>query len=141
MPYSEELHCLTDGDPRIRFAGPYAQTELPAILNEIDVLLIPALWPETFSIVTREAVLAGLPVLASRMGGIPDAIEHNVNGILLPPGDVRAWAEAMGRVAQNGNLVAALQRAQLQRGPLKSMEQHAAEIKEMYAEALAASRV
>lgn len=139
MLYSKELHGLTNGDPRIQFAGPYTQSELPAILNQIDVLLIPARWHETFSIVTREAVLASLPVLASRMGGIPDAIEHGVNGILLPPGDTGAWVRAMRRVARDRHLVASLQRAQLGR-KLKSMEQHVAELRQIYAELVSAPR-
>ncbi|MDY6878312.1 MAG: glycosyltransferase family 4 protein [Chloroflexota bacterium] len=133
MPFTEMLHELADGDPRVHFAGPYTPPELPSILNQIDVLLIPSRWHETFSIVTREAVLARLPVIASRMGGIPDAIDDGVNGILLPPDDMEAWVAAMQRAVGDRELVAALHRAQLIR-KVKSMDEHAVELIQLYAQ-------
>ena len=105
--------------------------KLPGILNQLDVLLIPSVWHETFSFVTREAVLAGLPVIASRMGGIPAAIDDGVNGLLLPPEDVDAWVGAMQRVVEDRELVAAFHRAQLSRH-VKPMDQHAAELVQLY---------
>jgi glycosyltransferase involved in cell wall biosynthesis len=132
-PFTRVVHELADDDPRIRFAGPYTQPELPDILNHLDVLLIPSMWHETFSIVTREAVLAGLPVIASRMGGIPDAIEDGVNGLLLPPGDMNAWVATMRRVVEDRELVGALHRAQLTRR-IKSMDEHGAELIQLYAQ-------
>ncbi len=131
MPFTRTLHKLADGDPRIHFAGPYTTPELPGILNQVDVLLIPSRWHETFSIVTREAVLAGLPVIASRMGGIPDAIDDGVNGILLPPDDMEAWMATMQRVIEDRDFVAALHRAQLAR-QVKSMDAHATELVRLY---------
>ncbi len=133
MPFTKTLHKLADGDPRIHFAGPYTPPELPAILNQMDVLLIPSRWHETFSIVTREAVLAGLPVIASRMGGIPDAIDDGVNGILLPPDDMDAWLTAMQRAINDRDFVAALHCAQLTR-QIKTMDEHAAELVRLYAQ-------
>ena len=129
--FTRLLHNLADGDRHVHFAGPYTKPELPGILNQLDVLLIPAVWHETFSFVTREAVLAGLPVIASRMGGIPAAIEDGVNGLLLPPADVDAWVRAMQRVVEDRELVAAFHRAQLSR-QVKPMDQHAAELVQLY---------
>ncbi|MCK4473073.1 MAG: glycosyltransferase, partial [Anaerolineae bacterium] len=131
MPFTEMLHKLADGDSRIRFAGSYTPLELPGILNQMGVLLIPSRWHETFSIVTREAILAGLPVIASRMGGIPEAIDDGVNGLLLPPDDMEAWLTAMQRVVEDRELVTALHRAQLTR-KVKSMGEHAAELVQLY---------
>ena len=131
MPFTEMLHKLADGDSRIRFAGSYTPLELPGILNQMDVLLIPSRWHETFSIVTREAILAGLPVIASRMGGIPDAIDDGVNGLLVPPDDMEAWVAAMRRVVEDRELVTALHRAQLT-CKVKSMDVHAAELVQLY---------
>jgi len=132
-PFARSLHSLAGDDPRIHFAGPYAKPDLPGILNQLDVLLIPSIWHETFSFVTREAVLAGLPVVASRMGGIPAAIDDGVNGLLLPRDDVEAWVAAMRRVAQDRELVAAFHRAQLSR-TIKPMDEHAAELIQLYAQ-------
>lgn len=130
-PFARMLHGLADDDPRIRFAGPYTKSGLPGILNQLDVLLIPSMWHETFSFVTREAVLAGLPVIASRMGGIPEAIDDGVNGLLLSAGDIEAWGAAMRRVVSDRGLVTAFHRAQLSR-QVKSMDEHAAELVHLY---------
>jgi glycosyltransferase involved in cell wall biosynthesis len=100
------------------------------------VLLIPSIWHETFSLVTREAVLAGLPVVASRMGSIPEIIEDEVNGLLLPPGDLDAWARALRRMVSSPDLIAAFHRAQLgRRSRIKSMDEHVAEMIHLYAQA------
>lgn len=131
VPYTRLLHELADGDARIHFAGAYEPAELPALLNRLDVLLIPSICHETFSFTTREAVLAGLPVIASRMGGIPEAIEDGVNGLLLPPGNLEAWVAAMRRVVQDRELVARFHRAQLTR-KVKAMDEHAAELIQVY---------
>ena len=131
--YTKELHALGDSDPRIHFAGAYTPPELPAILNRLDVLLIPSLSYESFSFVTREAVLAGLPVIASRMGGIPEAIEDGVNGLLLRPGDIDTWVAAMHRMVEDRELVAACHRAQSAR-KVKSMAEHAVELQQLYIE-------
>jgi glycosyltransferase involved in cell wall biosynthesis len=130
-PFAKALHGLADHNPQIHFAGSYDKSELPNILNQLDVLLIPSLWHETFSFVTREAVLAGLPIVASRMGGIPEAIDDGVNGLLLPPGDVGAWVTAMRRLVKEPTLIAAFHRAQLTR-QVKSMREHAAELNQLY---------
>jgi glycosyltransferase involved in cell wall biosynthesis len=49
-----------------------------------------------------EAMAAGLPVIASRVGGIPALVDHDVNGLLVPPGDAAALAAAISRVLTPG---------------------------------------
>lgn len=131
--FTRRLHNMARDSLVIHFAGPYSQPELPNILNEIDVLLIPSRVHESFSIVTREAMLAGLPVIASNVGGIPDAIQNEVNGILLPPGDMDAWQNALRRIATDPELIAELHKAQLQMAiHIKSINDHATEIGQIY---------
>lgn len=50
---------------------------------------------EGFGIVFSEAALAGVPAVATRAGGIPDAIQHGITGLLVPPGDSNALADAL----------------------------------------------
>jgi glycosyltransferase involved in cell wall biosynthesis len=61
---------------------------------EHDVLIAPSIWPESYGLVTREALSAGLWVVASGIGALADPIEHGVNGHVVPPGD----PDALGRV-------------------------------------------
>ena len=66
---------------RVQFRGPYQRTELSAILAQHDVFVIPSICEETFSLVTREALQAGLPVIAARRGALPEAIQYSLDGL------------------------------------------------------------
>ena len=56
---------------------------MSAILAQHDVLVVPSICEETFSLVTREALQAGLPVIAARRGALPEVIQDGVNGLLF----------------------------------------------------------
>lgn len=83
----------------VHYHGPYATTELPSILAGLDVVCAPALWQEAFGLTVREALAAGRPVLVSRIGGLQDAVADGEQGLVLPPGDVAAWAAAISALA------------------------------------------
>jgi glycosyltransferase involved in cell wall biosynthesis len=91
-----ELDALCDAG-RVTYRGQYQERELPAILAELDAILIPSLWPETGPMVCMEAAAAGLPVVASRLGALPDRIRHGEDGLLCEPGDPAALLSAMER--------------------------------------------
>ena len=67
----------------------------PKCFASIDVLVVPSIWPETSPIVIREALAAGVPVVASRIGGIPETVVDGVNGICsiraMPPICTALW--------------------------------------------------
>ncbi len=85
----------------VELHGPYDLAALPKILAAIDVLAAPALWREAFGLTVREALAAGRPVLCSRIGGLQDSVEHGREGLVLPPGDVDAWAAAIVDLARD----------------------------------------
>lgn len=89
----------------VHYGGPYTENELPRLLMGIDVLAAPALWHEAFGLTVREGLAAGRPVLVSRIGGLQDAVTDGVQGRVLPPGDVAAWAAALGQLAADRRLV------------------------------------
>lgn len=60
--------------------------------------ILPSLWPEPFGIVVIEAMSSGRPVIATRMGGIPEIIKDGESGLLVPPGDVSALRHAIERL-------------------------------------------
>jgi glycogen(starch) synthase len=86
-----------DAGDRLRFLGFFAHERLPAAMAHADVLVLPSLYEE-LGTVLLEAMWAGLPIVASRTGGIPDVIEDGVNGLLVPPGDPEALARAIDRL-------------------------------------------
>ena len=66
----------------------------------MDVLFNPSV-TETFGNVTSEAMACGVPVVAARATGAIDLIEDGVNGYLVPPRDVNAYADAIARLIQD----------------------------------------
>jgi len=60
--------------------------------------LVPSVWPEPFPTVTLEAMAAGRPVIASRVGGLPDQVVDGETGVLVPPGDPDALRRAIERL-------------------------------------------
>jgi glycosyltransferase involved in cell wall biosynthesis len=135
-PYSRFIHDLAGNDPRIHFTGGYDARRLPELLSRLDVMLLPTVANETFSFVTREAVLAGVPVVASAKGGIVNAIRDGVNGRLLPPGNVEAWVEALQQLMAEPERIARMSAAQ-RNEKVKSIEENAAEMEALYERMLA----
>lgn len=101
------VRCLQNVRARagISWLGPYDGTDLPHVLDQLDVVAAPALWHEAFGLTIREALAAARPVLCSRIGGLQDAVDDGEEGFVLPPGDVAAWATAIARLAADRRLV------------------------------------
>ena len=81
----------------VRFTGFAPHARIPAVLQHIDLLVLATRYEELPSVLI-EGMAAGLPVIASRVGGIPTLVDHDVNGLLVPPGDAAALAAAISRV-------------------------------------------
>lgn len=70
----------------IRFLGSHDNVE--TYLRASDILVCPSIWQEAFGLVLTEAMACGVPVIASRVGAIPEVVSHLITGILIPPGDI-----------------------------------------------------
>ncbi|WP_336799388.1 glycosyltransferase [Kaistia sp. MMO-174] len=82
----------------LRFHGHVPEAAVGEWMGEADLLCVPSLWRENWPGVAVRALEMGLPVLASRVGGLPELIEPGVTGDLLPPGDRAAWVGALRRL-------------------------------------------
>jgi glycosyltransferase involved in cell wall biosynthesis len=87
VDYSTPLKENAARDPRVTVGEPFAREELARALAEIDVLVVPSTWHENAPFVVLEARAAGLPVLASRFGGLTEVVRDEVDGELFAPGD------------------------------------------------------
>ena len=82
-------------EPRVRLTGHLADESLLAAgFREARVFVLPSQY-EAFGLVLLEAMAQGTPVVASRVGGIPEFVEDGTGGLLFPPGDVAALANAL----------------------------------------------
>jgi len=82
--------------PSVRFLGPLARARVLELLAAADAVLLSSSW-ENFPHVLVEALAAGTPVIATRVGGVPEIVEDGVNGLLVEPNDAAALAAAIRR--------------------------------------------
>ncbi|MBI3997411.1 MAG: glycosyltransferase family 4 protein [Armatimonadetes bacterium] len=80
---------------RVVVAG--LRTDVRRLLAASDIFVLPSRW-EGLPFAVIEAMMAGLPVVAARVGGLPELIEDGVTGLLVPPGDPPALAAALRRL-------------------------------------------
>lgn len=100
QPYTQDLRKLADEGEgvELRTYGPYDPSSLPELLADVDLAIVPSLVWETFSIVAREAMACGVPVIASRLGALPEAVREGENGLLFTAGATPELAELLRRL-------------------------------------------
>ena len=87
---------------RVHFLGAVPHSRLPAVLRAADLLLLTTEPPESFGIVLIEAMAAGLPTVATEYPGVRAVVDEGETGLLVPPGDSAAVAEAVRRLVEAG---------------------------------------
>jgi glycosyltransferase involved in cell wall biosynthesis len=113
----------------IGFHGRYEPDDVPRILATLDVLVVPSVWYESYSIVIREGFLAGVPVVASDHGAMAEAIEDGVSGLLFTPGDAADLARQLARLLDDAAL---RQRIAAYHHDVSSIETNASRHLELY---------
>jgi len=137
-----ELHLYGAGDPAyirglvsygMHCHGAYCETDLPRILSEIDIGVLPSQAPETFSYTLSEFFAGGIPVVGSDFGALSERIENGVNGFKIVKDDVRSWAAVLNRLTDDAAL-----RERITKGvrPPGSIEEMAAQYAELYTRVL-----
>jgi glycosyltransferase involved in cell wall biosynthesis len=101
------LRRAAEGDPRIRFRGPFAEGEQERALSAMDVLVLPSVWWENSPLTVLEALAAGIPVVASEIGGLPEIVAHGDTGLLVRPSDPDALRRAIQDVTEGRRLAGA----------------------------------
>lgn len=86
---------------RVRFLG--WRTDIPDLMHSFDIFVLPSR-NEGMGRVIVEAMAAGLPVVASRTGGLPDLVSDGHNGFLVPPGDAAALGRAIRKLCDTADL-------------------------------------
>lgn len=108
-----DLHRTLGLGDRFRLLG--FRTDVPDLLAASDLMVMSSL-TEGLPVSIMEAMSQGLPIVATAVGGVPEAVTDGRNGLLVPSGSPEALADAIGRVAGDDVLRARLGRAALEAG-------------------------
>jgi GT2 family glycosyltransferase/glycosyltransferase involved in cell wall biosynthesis len=117
------------GHPAVRRLGPVPHERMAARFADVDVLVVPSIWIENAPFIIREAFAAGVPVVASNLGGMAEMVRHEENGLLFTPGDAVDLAAQLRRLLDEPGLRESL-RSGIRR-PL-SIEEDAARLRQIY---------
>lgn len=96
-PLQNILECLIRDlglDEKVLLSGPVDSEKVVQYLHQSDIFFFPSI-QEALGVALMEAQAAGLPVVASEVGGIPEAVRPGVTAFLVPPGDIGGFAEKL----------------------------------------------
>ncbi|MBU0756166.1 MAG: glycosyltransferase family 4 protein [Planctomycetes bacterium] len=117
----------------VQLMGGFSQQEIPRVLSEIDVLCVPSIWEEAYGLTVDEAKAAGIPVIASRLGGIPEHLCHGKEGFLYSATDVDELEQAIRKLAGRPDRVEKLRPSG---DDVLNLFENAHDVEAAYAEAL-----
>ena len=115
--YEENLRILSDSlslKDYVNFRGKLLPEEVLKEYNNYDMLLVPSIW-DASPIVLIEAMSQGVPIIATKTGGIPERIEDGKNGLLVPVGNSVKMAEAVKKLVDNPSLYEKISRNGIKR--------------------------
>lgn len=116
-------------DPRVCIRPAVAPEAVISAMSSFDAVVVPSQWMETGPLVVLEAFAAGRPVIGSRLGGIAELVTDGVDGVLVEPADVSAWARTLSELAGDPNRISTLQ-ANVR--PPRTMAECAREMADVY---------
>ena len=116
----------------IHFAGALPEAQTLARIAAADMLVLPSLM-EGLPVVLMEAMAIGVPVVASRVAGIPELVEHGTTGLTFTPTDAAALADAIMRVVNDRESMERMVAAGRQRViDMHAIEQSAAQMQGLF---------
>jgi glycosyltransferase involved in cell wall biosynthesis len=136
--FVNRLRGLAKSDERIDFAGPFQRERIGQVLAELDVLVVPSRWYENQPGVILEAFAAGMPVVATDLGGMSEFVKHEENGLLFEPENAEDLARQLRRVGEEPGL---LERLRAGIGPVKTVKENVDELEDLYGTLLAREAV
>ena len=112
-----------------------ATRQISDSLAKADVLILPSLW-EGLPNVMLEAMAAGVPVIATAVGGVPEVIQDGENGLLVKPADVQSLKQAISKVCQSAAVRGAFAKNAKSSAAQYTWERHVAKLAEIINQAI-----
>jgi glycosyltransferase involved in cell wall biosynthesis len=137
-PFVGELRGLAEGDGRINFAGPFSREDVGRVLSGLDVLVVPSRWYENGPGVIFEAFAAGIPVVATDLGGMSEFVRPEEDGLLFELENPQDLARQLRRLAEEPGL---LRKLRTGIRPVKTVQENVDELEDLYDRLLGADAV
>jgi glycosyltransferase involved in cell wall biosynthesis len=102
-PLEEQLRAEFGNDQSIEFLGFVSGQKKFDLIAESSALVVPSVWIEPFGLVIAESFFCGTPVIASRVGSLPEMVEEGKTGFLFEPGCITALASLIEQCSRNVN--------------------------------------
>ncbi len=103
--YATQLLTLAGDTNGIEFRGTFPNAQIGDVLADFDVLVVPSMWYENTPLVLHSAAASRLPVVASDLPGLAEAVTQNVNGLLFERGSAKALADCLLRLTEESGLL------------------------------------
>ncbi len=113
----------------IEFREKFPIEKIGQVLSEMDVLVVPSIWFENAPLIIRQALLAGIPVIAADRGGMAESVQHEINGLHFKLGDAESLAATIQRLIDDPALRLRLGASKT---PVKSIQQNAEDLESIY---------
>ena len=126
--YYERLRLMAT-NPAINFMGGFDNNRVYEILADTDVLVVPSIWYENSPLTIHEAAIAGVPFIASNIGGMAELIERMKNGLLFQVEDTNDLYKKMKLLIDNPRLIKELKGKAEE---VKTIEENAKELEGIY---------
>lgn len=127
--YTARLQQIAAADSRLKLAGTYQPGEVSAVMQNLDVIVVPSLWYENSPNVILEAFAHRTPVIAANLGGMAELVEHRKNGLHFQPASSPDLARQLQTLLDEPALLPALREAI---PPVKSSTQEIDELETIY---------
>lgn len=105
VQYYKKLKKLAKNDTNIEFCGEYKYEDMPSILNEIDILIVPSIWWENSPLVLIRALAHNVPAIVSNLGGMTEVIKDGENGFVFEAGNAKALAKIIKKIGESPTIL------------------------------------
>ena len=127
--YTKRLQRMAKRDKRLSLAGAFLPQNISQVFQELDVIVVPSMWTENSPNVVLEAFAHHVPVIGSNIGGIPELVKDEENGLIFESRDAQDLARKLQRLLDEPDL---LQRLQKGIKPIRSTTSELDELVEIY---------
>ncbi len=105
LRYLDTKLAKSNENDNIKYFTYMPGSKMEYIISQIDVIVVPSIMRESFSLITREALILKKPIICSNCGGPEEIVTHNINGLIFKAGDTNDLREQITKILLNPNVL------------------------------------